>query len=250
MTQPIDFKNLPPSFGKPTDCITGRLIQRRLSRPLTLLFLRTQLTPDAISFLSFVFSLLSVWFVSRGDYLNGVIGGLLFELATVIDNCDGEVARLKKIFTSYGEKLDVILDHVALLLFFIGVFWGVKREGGLPHIQFMGIEGAIVLFFLLAIGHVITFVYKRHAPPEITRLYKGYKAYLKARGSGFLQKAFVVIYHLLQRGFYGILFLLLALLGKLHWLLLLFVFGIHAALLATLLLVPYLLLWQIPRKAW
>lgn len=250
MTQTIDFKNLPASFGKPTDCITGRLIQRRLSRPLTLLFLRTPLTPDVISLLAFVISLLSVWFVSRGDYVNGVIGGLLFEVATVIDNCDGEVARLKKMFTSYGEKLDVLLDHAALLLFFVGIFMAVGKQGRIPHLGWMGLEGGLLLFFLLALGHGITFLYRRYAPPEIVKSYKGYKAYLKSRGSPAIRAVFLVVYHVLQRGLFGVVFLVLALLNHFDWLLILFMFGIHLTLLAALVVVPYLLFWQIPRKAW
>jgi len=42
-----------------------------------------------------------------------LIGGLLAQFASVIDGCDGEVARLKYLESAYGGWFDTVLDRYA-----------------------------------------------------------------------------------------------------------------------------------------
>ncbi|MBW2005204.1 MAG: CDP-alcohol phosphatidyltransferase family protein, partial [Deltaproteobacteria bacterium] len=48
-----------------------------------------------------------------GGYSNLVIGTLLAHLSSVIDGCDGEIARLKFQVTEFGGWFDAVLDRYA-----------------------------------------------------------------------------------------------------------------------------------------
>ncbi len=247
MKSDLNFKKLPRYFGKPTDCIFGRTIHRRFSRPFTLLFLKTSITPNQISLLGFLISLVAIGLIATGIPKNVFWGGILFYVSGIIGNCDGEVARLKKMSSPFGEKLDTGLDHVTLVLFFVGSFLCVLKQNSLPHIRFIGLEGLGIIILSIVVGRTLTSVYRRYAPPEIKKNYIGYKAYLRDKGC---PAFFSLLFPFLQRGFFDLLFPIMAIFNKLNWLLLLLSFGAHLSLLASLFLIPFIIFYQAPRGKW
>jgi len=59
--------------------------------------------------------------------LNGypalVAGGVLAQLASVIDGCDGEIARLKHSQSEFGGWFDAVLDRYADAFLLFGLMW-------------------------------------------------------------------------------------------------------------------------------
>ena len=92
-------------------------VSQRLNRPLsTRLSARlaaTRITPNQITVISFLLSLTGAGLLSAGTFATGVVGGLLIQTASVIDGCDGEVARLKNLTSPRGAWLDTVLDRYA-----------------------------------------------------------------------------------------------------------------------------------------
>jgi CDP-L-myo-inositol myo-inositolphosphotransferase len=104
---------LAKGLAKPDDGLISRTINRRLSgRLLTPLLLR--LAPDVsanqVSALAFAVALGAAAAFLLG---NPVIGGLVVQLASVLDGCDGEIARLKKEQSRFGSFFDALLDRYA-----------------------------------------------------------------------------------------------------------------------------------------
>ncbi len=95
------------------DGFVSQWINRPLSTRLSKYLVRTGVTPDQITVASFLMSLIGAGFLAAGGYLVGALGGLLIQAASVIDGCDGEVARLKGIATPRGAWLDTMLDRYA-----------------------------------------------------------------------------------------------------------------------------------------
>lgn len=93
------------------DGYISSLINRRGSVPLSALLSRTALTPDFITVLSFLGCLAGAGLLSFGQYATGLLGGLLVQAASVLDGCDGEIARLKRMATARGAWLDTVLDR-------------------------------------------------------------------------------------------------------------------------------------------
>ena len=68
-------------------------------------------------------SFLSAWLVFKGSasYLHLALGGLLFQFASIVDGCDGEIAKLKFMGSRMGEWVDTLADNMSYLVFFIAV---------------------------------------------------------------------------------------------------------------------------------
>lgn len=109
---------------KPTDGPISRLLNRPISRRLTEFLLRTKMTPNAISGVVFLTGILSALFFSLGNWLWVAVGGLLAQFASIMDGCDGEVARLRCLQSSYGGWFDAVLDRYADAAIIFGMSYG------------------------------------------------------------------------------------------------------------------------------
>jgi len=52
-----------------------------------------------------------------------VVGGIMIQLASILDGSDGEIARLKKMQSSFGNFLDAVLDRYADGFILFGMFY-------------------------------------------------------------------------------------------------------------------------------
>jgi phosphatidylglycerophosphate synthase len=113
----------------PLDGYVDRYINRKCSSWLTRCLLQTSLSPNAITILSMTVGLVAAGAFAFGSYLTGVLGAVLFQLAAILDCCDGEVARLKFLESPVGEQLDIILDNLVHVALFAGIAWGASHTG-------------------------------------------------------------------------------------------------------------------------
>ncbi len=94
-------------------------INKRLSIPLSLLLARFRVMPNAITIFNFFLGALSIILILSDRHLNQAIGGILVQLCSIIDGCDGEVARMTTRFSKLGGIMDTVSDQflaVALIL--------------------------------------------------------------------------------------------------------------------------------------
>lgn len=100
-------------------------IHRPLARGLAALLAKTPLTPNQVTLLSLVPAFLSGAFFLRGSLGSGFLALFFFWLWAVLDHTDGELARLTHSTSSFGQKLDDLCDHIASILIFCGIFFGL-----------------------------------------------------------------------------------------------------------------------------
>jgi CDP-L-myo-inositol myo-inositolphosphotransferase len=108
------------------------------------------ITPNQISLFSFLCSLLAAGLFALGGYPALLFGGGLAQFASIIDGCDGEVARLKYLSSDYGGWLDAVLDRYADAFLLFGLTWhllAVEASGGILFIGFMAIIGSFMLSY-------------------------------------------------------------------------------------------------------
>ena len=107
------------NLKKASDGPVSRYLNRPLSIRLTRLLLNTKIAPNHISIFAFILGILGAGFFFLGGYLNLIIGGILAQIASVVDGCDGEIARLKFKASEFGGWFDAVLDRYgdAFLLF-------------------------------------------------------------------------------------------------------------------------------------
>ncbi len=99
---------------------------RHLSCRLTPVLLKTSATPNQITSISLVLGLLGALCFLTANYLMGIIGGLLLTASYTFDNCDGEIARIKNLSSSFGAKYDDVVDWVVDASFFAALGYGAS----------------------------------------------------------------------------------------------------------------------------
>lgn len=131
-------------------------VNRRLSRYFTRYFLKTSLTPNQITGLSFLSGMIGLGFFTDNRYLFQILGALFFQLFYILDNCDGEVARAKNMTSRWGSWLDIGCDAVIHILFFMAVSWGVYSENLNKLYLYLGLFSSLGVMIIFSI-----FMYKR-----------------------------------------------------------------------------------------
>ncbi len=114
--------------GRASDGWLTRHVDRRLSRALTRLLLPTGITPNHITLASIALGLAAGPLLAAGDQATAIAGSLLFLLSTIVDGCDGEMARLTFRESRFGAYLDLVGDNVVHLCLFAGIAIGVQRR--------------------------------------------------------------------------------------------------------------------------
>ena len=132
--------------GKTATGWIARNINGRMSLPLSKLLARTPLTPNAVSVLINLIGVLCGPFYALG---HAVLGALFMQAATVLDRCDGEVARIKLMETKKGQWVDTISDQFTVLSFLIGVPVGYYLQTGSTVAVVLGSYNIIVFVLFL-----------------------------------------------------------------------------------------------------
>ena len=117
------------SIFKPTDGVLARF-NRRISMPISLVLIRTPITANQISVAIVALGFWAAWLFSRGTYAASLLGAAVSLAASILDGCDGEVARLKYQESAFGCWLETVGDYTYYFAIFIGVMLGAVRSTG------------------------------------------------------------------------------------------------------------------------
>src|SRR5205823_417528 len=118
-------------MSKPQDGFVSRVLNRPISRRITHLLLKSPIHPNAWTIAIFALPLIACIFLIRGNYLSVVIGAAIFQVFSILDGCDGEIARAKNLESKFGEQLDYFCDFTASLIYVLALGLGLhsSREG-------------------------------------------------------------------------------------------------------------------------
>jgi uncharacterized protein (TIRG00374 family) len=122
-------KKLDSWLVKPTDGFYARL-NRRVSIPISRQLIKCPITPNMVSIFTLGVGFACAVFFARGGYWNTLLGAFLCLLASILDGCDGEVARLKFLESDFGCWLETLCDYVFYLFLFVGMTIGQWRSSG------------------------------------------------------------------------------------------------------------------------
>ncbi len=136
---------------KNTDAKLARF-NRRTSLPISVALIRTPLTANQLSVLLVAVGFYAAWLFSLGHYAAGVFGGFLSLAASVLDGCDGEIARLKYQESALGCWIETFGDYSYYIAIFIGLTIGAVRQTGWAGFYWLGalaLAGTLLSFALL-----------------------------------------------------------------------------------------------------
>ena len=115
-------------MSKPQDGFVSRFLNRPISRRITSVLLKFPIHPNACTISIFVLPLIAGVFMVRGDYENVAIGAAIFQAFSILDGCDGEIARAKNLESKLGERLDYFCDFLASLIYVVALGFGLHRS--------------------------------------------------------------------------------------------------------------------------
>jgi CDP-L-myo-inositol myo-inositolphosphotransferase len=140
-------KILLANLKKTSDGPVSRHLNRPISTRISKYLLKEHITPNQISFFSFTLSLIGAIFFFLGGYANLLTGGVLAQVSSIVDGCDGEIARLKFQTSEFGGWFDAVLDRYADAFLLFGLTY---------YAYFLG-ENLLYLFigFLAIIGSFV-----------------------------------------------------------------------------------------------
>lgn len=119
--------------GKTQDGLVSRYVNRPVSRACSRLLLKTGLTPSTWSVLIFSLPLSASLLLLRGNYRSFVLGCVIYQLYSILDGCDGEIARAKFQQTEFGRRLDSLLDLIGNILLALCLGFGLARQWSRAH---------------------------------------------------------------------------------------------------------------------
>jgi phosphatidylglycerophosphate synthase len=139
------------SSYKDTDGKVARF-NRSVSVPISIALIPTPLTANQLSVILVAIGFYSGWLFSIGHYWTGVLGGFLSLSASVLDGCDGEIARLKYQESALGCWIETVGDYSYYIAIFIGLTFGAvhqTRSGVFYWVGMAALGGTVVTFALL-----------------------------------------------------------------------------------------------------
>lgn len=197
--------------GKTSTGWISRNINSKISLRVSRYLIRTPLTPNMISILINIIGILSGPFYAFG---HPVWGALFLQIATVLDRCDGEVARVKLMETKKGQWVDTIADQFTALSFIIGVTIGFYLLSKNPLVLvFGGLNVGIFVFFLIWSFYFL----KTFTDSGSLGSYFSVDNLIGKENRTSIHKLILLIRFMSRRNFYSLGFLFVAIIGGYLW---------------------------------
>lgn len=203
---------------KPMDGMISRNINRHISILVSKRLVSTGVTPNQISILTFLLGIAGAWSVAQGGYFWSLLGAFLFQWNSILDGCDGELARVRYQHSKLGQWLDTVFDDVSNVLFYGGLAIGAAAHSQVRIFVPCGIVAMAAT--LLTMAQYYT---------ELVRLGSGdfyaIQWGIDKAPRGVVAKIVALFERVLKKDFFIFLFLCMAVAGVLPWALPVAAFG-------------------------
>ena len=136
-----DIRELRRIVQRDTGVLYDRYFTRRFSVYLTALLARTRVTPNQVSAGTLLIGVLACGLIAFGDSNEVVAGAVLIHVYAVLDSVDGELARLKRLYTLRGLFLEDWSAYTMINAFNLAVGMYLWRHAAGPG----ALLGAILL---------------------------------------------------------------------------------------------------------
>ncbi len=139
------------SLRKPIDGFVSTHLNRHVSLFITRFLVKTGLPPNFFTLIFLSVGLAAAYFATQAEYGWAlVLSGVLFQAQSILDGCDGEMARLTYQFSRRGQWLDSIGDDLTNYSVCFGLAIGQARVLQEPMLYWLG--GAVLLVQVITSG--------------------------------------------------------------------------------------------------
>lgn len=142
---------------KDIDGIVSRLLNRSISLAISRRIAHTDIHPNHISIVTFSLGIIAAVFAAIGGYEWFLLAGIAYQINSVVDGVDGELARVKYDFSLLGEWLDTLSDDFKDVFFYGGLGIGAWRTVEFPGgIDALGPESWLWLGGIAVAGKLVS----------------------------------------------------------------------------------------------
>ncbi len=103
------------------------------------LLAKSKISPNTLTIIGFIFSLITMVLISQGYLL---ISGILIIFSSIFDLLDGALARYSNNTTNFGKFFDAVIDRLSEIAIYVGLF-----------IYFNNDSNSLLIIFLSAISN-------------------------------------------------------------------------------------------------
>jgi phosphatidylglycerophosphate synthase len=129
------IRRMNKSYEGPVDALINWRFSMRITRVLARRSLAV--TPNHVTIAAILVGLTASALAWQGGWLYVALAGVLLEFNSILDSCDGELARLRYQYSKLGQWLDNLSDDIVDNLFLVSVGHGI---GGVW--QWLGLAAA------------------------------------------------------------------------------------------------------------
>jgi len=91
-------------------------LYNRLSKPISMIVVKTSLTPNQITIFSGILGMIGAFFLMQHSRANLITAAVFIQLFTILDLVDGDIARIKGLHSHFGKWLDIFFDKSCMSL--------------------------------------------------------------------------------------------------------------------------------------
>ena len=114
-------------------------INKVLYSSLIPLLSKMKISPNTLTIIGFIFSLITMILISQGYLL---ISGILIIFSSIFDLLDGALARYTRNTTNFGKFFDAVIDRLSEIAIYVGLF-----------IYFMNDSNSLLIIFISTISN-------------------------------------------------------------------------------------------------
>ncbi len=201
----------------------AKYINKRFSLPASILLSKMWASPNVITAINIVIGVFSGVFAADGHRYDVILlGAVLFQIASIVDGCDGEVAKLTFRSSKFGQYIDSLSDNLSLGSFMTGLIAGYWRSTHNPTAFYVG---AVMIFCTaITLFWMIRFLKRNTQSASLVTFDKEYLQHLSGQPRWLLT---FIRYgkYTLKKDVFSFAFLLFAAAGVLYWWLFIAAFG-------------------------
>jgi hypothetical protein len=119
------------------------VINRPIAFGLVKAIYRFPITPNQVTFLSFVCNLAAAYYFSLGIPELFTVAAVWYAIGNVLDCSDGQLARLQQSGTPLGRLVDGVFDWLSSVAIFFALGVGLTRQTGDSNIWYLAIAGGL-----------------------------------------------------------------------------------------------------------
>ncbi len=225
-------------FGQVTKKTSGpvsRHINARLSIPISKVLVETGLSPHLVTVLLVLTTgLAAAWLISDPEpYWRLALAGFLWQMAAVLDRCDGEIARVKLCESRFGAWFDTVTDNLAYVAAYAAFLKAAHGlHPGQPLYLYAGLSAVAAMFLSLGIMYHYAL---RTGSGSLQNYIVGFARHVPREEKGALYRALERYAFLSKRDSFAFVHFVFALLGAFDLIYLFTVGGLHLFAIGVLL---------------